>query len=365
MPTGEVFEPVPDVDRQRRGALWWVAVSILVIGLLGLLVFVTLSAIQFYTPQTDEGLVDFDLSPDGFTIVFTSASGELYTYGLLTHDLVRISPAGAGGATPRYSPDGKRIVFAGPSARGGSWSLYSLEMGPYSLQRLTADPASNDIDPSFSKDGDHIVFARGSADRRSWDIWEADYNGQHSKRLTNKSFSEAGAPQFWDRDHSVIFTAARKGGGPLRLLTVSCDGKGKVEWLRTGPPGQDDVRDLSVSPDRQMLAFVSDRNPRAKQEIYLASIDGTDVRPLGVSAVSPITRRPVISPDDRTIYFLTGRDRDGKGAPLFSLWASTLAGVKAPLTDARLFQDPYTWSFAQDGQKEADGLNRVTPERGR
>src|SRR5580698_5275229 len=104
-----------DEPPRRRGWMVWLGLILFGLGGGTLAAFVTVTAAQYFTPSVKSSLIDYDLSPAGDMIVFTSASGGLYSYGLLTHTLVRISPTGAGGASPRFSGDGKHIVFAGPA----------------------------------------------------------------------------------------------------------------------------------------------------------------------------------------------------------------------------------------------------------
>jgi TolB protein len=69
--------------------------------------------------------------------------------------VTRISFVGQFNATPRFSPDGKDIVFA--SWVDNSFDLYHISSQGEGLQRLTKNFGSNE-DPSYSNDGEFISF---------------------------------------------------------------------------------------------------------------------------------------------------------------------------------------------------------------
>jgi len=67
----------------------------------------------------------------------------------------RISYVGKYNATPRFSPDGKEIVFS--SWMDERFDLYKVNSDGSALGRLTKDFGSNE-DPDYSKDGQFIIF---------------------------------------------------------------------------------------------------------------------------------------------------------------------------------------------------------------
>ena len=71
---------------------------------------------------TSEGTwISLDVSPDGQTLVF-ELLGDLYTLPLSGGDAKRITSGPAFDSQPRYSPDGKKIVFL--SDRSGSENIW-------------------------------------------------------------------------------------------------------------------------------------------------------------------------------------------------------------------------------------------------
>ena len=57
--------------------------------------------------------------------------------------------------SPRYSPDGKKLVMS--LARNGNTDIYEINLETKKLERLTKYPGI-DTAPSYSPDGDFITF---------------------------------------------------------------------------------------------------------------------------------------------------------------------------------------------------------------
>jgi len=100
--------------------------------------------------------------PDGRTLAFQSdreGTWEIYTMQLDGSGLLHVTHNG--GAFPRWSPDGSRIVFEA-GASGGPASIYWLTVGQDELHRVTFSEAGHwgDIYPDWSPDGRWIVFTR-------------------------------------------------------------------------------------------------------------------------------------------------------------------------------------------------------------
>ena len=98
---------------------------------------------------------DPDISPDGRKVVFVgnelgcSSLAWLPITGGRPHVLLR-GHAGDQIFTPRFSPDGQRIVFS--MWRRGERDIYVVEADGRNLRRVTADRAL-DLDPMFTDDG--------------------------------------------------------------------------------------------------------------------------------------------------------------------------------------------------------------------
>lgn len=105
--------------------------------------------------------VDPSINADGTLMTFLSnRAGKAMIYTLdprgLEKDVVRISYVGQYNATPRFSPDGKEIVFS--SWLDNGFDLFKINSSGTGLVRLTKDMGSNES-PVFSNDGEFIVFS--------------------------------------------------------------------------------------------------------------------------------------------------------------------------------------------------------------
>ncbi len=104
--------------------------------------------------------VDPSITYDGKLMAFLSdrpGKAMIYTADPTGEEkgVKRISFVGQFNATPRFSPDGKEIVFS--SWLDNSFDLFRIGSDGSGLSRLTKDFGSNE-DPSYSNDGEFIAF---------------------------------------------------------------------------------------------------------------------------------------------------------------------------------------------------------------
>lgn len=104
--------------------------------------------------------VDPSITYDGKLMTFLSdRPGKAMIYTMDPNgeekNVRRVSFVGQFNATPRFSPDGKEIVFS--SWLDNSFDLFRISSDGSGLSRLTKDFGSNE-DPSYSNDGEFIAF---------------------------------------------------------------------------------------------------------------------------------------------------------------------------------------------------------------
>ena len=128
------------------------------------------------TRITDSPGNDFSpsFSPDGRRIVYSkqpsgpegSGRSSIWTIGADGTDPRRLvsSPRPGYATAPQYSPNGRRIVFAGVPKIGAANGIWTMRRDGSDLRRLTK-PTEDGIhlDPDYSPDGRHIAFVRDEA----------------------------------------------------------------------------------------------------------------------------------------------------------------------------------------------------------
>src|SRR6476661_1799455 len=109
---------------------------------------------------TDVGSwISLDVSPDGQTIVFDHL-GDLYTMPITGGKATPLTRGMAMDAQPRFSPDGKRVVFV--SDRGGAANLWIMSLDKKDTVQLTRERQQSFDSPEWTPDGKYIVASRGN-----------------------------------------------------------------------------------------------------------------------------------------------------------------------------------------------------------
>ena len=173
--------------------------------------------------------------------------------------------------SPRYSPDGKKLVMS--LARNGNTDIYEMNLETQKLNRLTKY-AGIDTAPSYSPDGDFITF-------------ESDRSGTQkiylmnlkTKKITRISFGKGryATPVWSPRGDLIAFTKFL--GGEFYIGVMYTDGKGErvvyKSYLVEGP---------TWSPNGRVLSFYSQtklsKGIISAPKIKLVDLTGVNLRQL-------------------------------------------------------------------------------------
>ena len=208
---------------------------------------------------------------------------------------------------PAFSPDGRSIAFDAPWA--GQRRIWLADANGRNPKQLTSDSseAIAHVRPRWSPDGRHIVFQ--SMESTKFDIRIVDLDTQRLVWVTNDLFQDL-QPVWSPSGRHVYFSSYRSGGLNLWRIAVSSGGKprGAPQQLTTGA-GQD--VEPALSPDGSRLAFTIRKQ---NADLWTLPVDPATGRPTGPPREALATQREdsrgAWSPDGRCIAF--NSDRSGE-----------------------------------------------------
>ena len=118
-----------------------------------------IKAARKFNYTTSEGTwMSVDVSPDGKNIVF-DLMGDIYTMSSTGGQATAVTTGIAFDTHPRYSPDGKKILFT--SDRSGSENLWWIDTEKKDTFQVTKEREQNFPDATWTPDGNYIVYSKG------------------------------------------------------------------------------------------------------------------------------------------------------------------------------------------------------------
>jgi Tol biopolymer transport system component len=146
---------------------------------------------HFATGNTDANYFNPTVSPNGRLIAFTRFSfrgivAQLWIMRADGSDKHAITPPALEANNPRWSPNGKWIIFNTNSDRPGSTIWITNPAGTTRHALTNPGFPHNDIQPSYSPSGTHITFAsdRPFSDLCCVDLFIANPDGSNIHRIT-------------------------------------------------------------------------------------------------------------------------------------------------------------------------------------
>lgn len=220
--------------------------------------------------------LDPSWAPDGRTIAFIrgptcSAAGDIYVVGAERGEATGLTNTPfLNEYSAEWSPDGKKIVFAGLPVytdRLNESDLYIMDGDGTNVQTLTSD-AGGEAYPSWSPDGRWIAFTKVHSLTDAPRIEFVSPDGARRRALVAPMHGLGHAPQ-WSPDGSKLLLVDWN----LRLIYVmKVDGSG----LRRLTYGNWHNNWPTWSPDGKQIVFSSDRDGNYK--LYRMKPDGSDVK---------------------------------------------------------------------------------------
>ncbi|MEO8449905.1 MAG: amidohydrolase family protein [Gemmatimonadota bacterium] len=265
--------------------------------------------------------MSLDVSPDGQTIVFDLV-GDLYTLPIGGGKATRLTHGQAYDAQPRYSPDGKRIVFV--SDRSGGDNVWILSADGKDTVQVTKGNDNLYMSPEWTPDGQYVVASKSGGLGGPAKLWLYNVNGGTGVQLIKEpaqlktvgaafgpdgryiwySFRQgdwsynAMFPQYqlavYDRETGTKTTMSGRYGSAFRPA-LSPDGK----WLAYGSRQETEtglvLREVATGNERWLAYPVQrdDQESRASLDVLPGYSFMPDSRSIVISYGGEIWRVPV------------------------------------------------------------------------
>lgn len=167
---------------------------------------------------TEGTWLSLDVSPDGRTIVF-DLLGDLYTLPIAGGKATRLTRGMAYDVQPRFSPDGKRVVFV--SDRSGGDNLWVLSLDGKDTLQLTKGNTNLYVSPEWTPDGQYVVASRSGGLGGAAKLWMYHVEGGNGLALSATPAPPANLKMVgaaFGRDPRYLWFAARVGDWQYNAL---------------------------------------------------------------------------------------------------------------------------------------------------
>jgi Tol biopolymer transport system component len=236
--------------------------------------------------------------------------------------------------SPKFSPDGKRIVFA--SDREGYpeiWVAASDGSGPSQLTTLKSPRSGS---PRWSPDGTRIVFdslASGNSD-----IWMVGSEGGSPKQLTTEPSNDA-RPSFSRDGHWIYFRSDRSGSQQIWKIPSSAPFRPAAQLTHNGG------FDAEEAPDGKLLYYTKSQGGG----LWSMPVEGGE----GMLVLKQV-RAGLWALAENGIYYVDVAARSPDGVtPLMWFSFATHKLVQAGAAGKPVVTDAATLSVTSDGRRIA------------
>jgi Tol biopolymer transport system component len=219
-----------------------------------------------------------DWSPDGKKIAFAgdrdNAYYQIYVMNSDGSGVTRLTHTlgVADNWEPVWSPDGKKIAFV--SNRDGNEEIYVMNADGTNPVRLTNN-TSWDLEPAWSPDGTRLAFITNRDYVNDLEVYVMNADGTNQQNITNNfqlATQSAHNDYYpaWSPDGSKI-VFVYDGEGTDEIYVMNADGSGRTNLSHS--PGSWEY-EPAWSPDGSKIVFESNKD--GNYEIYVMNADGSN-----------------------------------------------------------------------------------------
>lgn len=238
--------------------------------------------------ETTEGTwMSVDVSPDGRLLAF-DLLGDIYTLPVEGGEARLIAGGHALDVQPRFSPDGRQIVFT--SDRDGLDNVWVMDVDGSDPRQITKERERQVNSPAWTPDGRYIVARKHFRNTRSLgagEMWLYHVDGGGGLQMTTRRNWEqnAGEPNLSPDGRYLYYSEDVSPGGGFQYNRDPHAGiyaiqrldrrTGERQTFLRGPGGA--VRP-EISPDGRTLAFI--RRVGSRSVLFLHDVESGRERPL-------------------------------------------------------------------------------------
>ena len=228
--------------------------------------------------------LSLDVHPDGQQLVL-EVLGDLFLAPSSGGTPTSISSGMAFDSQPRFSPDGRQIVFI--SDRSGADNVWVMDADGSNPRQITQEKETAEFaSPAFAPDGSHIIVSRSSWALRTFELWGYHVDGGKGVQITAAKaipttpiadrHNALGA--VYSNDGRYLYYARKSGGFGYNLTLPQWqiarrDLQEGREDILTGATGSA-MRPL-LSPDGNLLVYAT-RHRQATGLRVRNLVSGTD-----------------------------------------------------------------------------------------
>lgn len=244
--------------------------------------------LQSYSFDVEEGTwLNLDISPDGKTLTF-DLLGDIYTLPIEGGNAKAIRTGLAMEVQPRFSPDGKKILFT--SDAGGGDNIWLMDIDGSNAKQITKENFRLLNNAVWTPDGNYFVAKKHFSSTRSLgagELWIFHISGGEGIQLTSRkndqqdlnepSCSKDGKYIYYSEDMypGGYFQYNKDPNNQIFVIKRFDREKGTIEQITGGPGG---ACRPQISNDGKTLAFI--KRIRTKTVLYLRNLETGEEWPI-------------------------------------------------------------------------------------